>query len=82
METDEDINTIVEKKGIKTISDTTELTKVINHILDSNPESIQDYKDKKDKAVKYLMGQIMKETKGQASPALTNQLLITELNNR
>lgn len=82
METDEEIDRIVENKGIKTISDTSELITIINKILDANQESIQDYKDGKDRAIKYLMGQLMKETKGQANPMIANDLLKQQLNNR
>lgn len=79
METDEDLNKIVENKKSSSLSKE-ELEKIVENIILANPESIADYKAGKDRATKYLMGQIMKETKGQADPALANQLLIQKLN--
>lgn len=79
METDEDLNKIVENKKINSISDE-DLANIVEKIILANPESIADYKDGKDRATKYLMGQIMKETKGKIDPALANKLLIQKLN--
>lgn len=79
METEEDINKIVENKKSSSLGQE-ELEKMVENIILNNPESIVDYKAGKDRAIKYLMGQIMKETKGQADPALANQLLIQKLN--
>lgn len=79
METDEDLNKIVENKKIIALS-SEDLKNIVEKVVSNNPESIEDYKQGKDRAVKYLMGQIMKETKGSANPALVNQLLIDILN--
>lgn len=79
METEEDLNKIVENKKSSSLS-REELEKIVANIVFANPESVLDYKAGKDRATKYLMGQIMKETKGQADPALANQLLIQKLN--
>ena len=78
METDEDLNKIVENKKISALSQE-DLEKIVENIVSSNPESVEDYRQGKDRAVKYLMGQIMKETKGQADPALANKILNNEL---
>ena len=48
-------------------------------VLENNPQSIADYKAGKDRAIKYLMGQIMKETKGSANPQLAMSILQEEL---
>ena len=78
METDHDINKIVENK--KSASFTEEELKVlVARIVSSNPQSVEDYKAGKDRAIKYLMGQIMKETKGSSDPTLVNRLLQEEL---
>ncbi len=73
------------KEDIKTIKNNSlsneEVDNIINNIVNNNPESIKDYKEGKDKATKFLMGQIMKETKGKANPIYTNQKLIETLNN-
>lgn len=78
METDEDLNKIVENKKVNSLSEE-ELASIVENVILANPESVEDYKQGKDRAIKYLMGQIMKETKGSANPALANQVLISEL---
>jgi len=77
-----DPNTVVEEKGMKQMSDSTELLKMINEVLDNNPKSIEDYKNGKDRAVGFLVGQVMKASKGTANPAMTNQLIKAELAKR
>lgn len=79
METDEDLNKIVENKKINTLSNE-ELENIVENVVSNNPESVEDYKQGKDRAIKYLMGQIMKETKGSANPQLVNELLVNILN--
>ena len=80
LETDKTIEEIIREKNISNITDTSALTDIVLKIISDNPESVSDYKAGKDRAVKYLMGQIMKETKGSANPKLVNEILITELN--
>ncbi len=79
METEEDLDKIVDAKKQDEIGEQ-ELNKIIETIVLSNQESIEDYKQGKDRAVKYLMGQIMKETKGKANPVIANKLLMQKLN--
>ena len=76
------VSDIIDKKGLKQISNESDILNVINSILDNNPKSIEDYKNGLDRAVKFLMGQVMKETKGKANPKLANDLLVRELENR
>ncbi len=73
------IEEVSDKLNIKLINDDNELIKIVKEVLDNNEESINDYKNGKDRALKYLMGQIMKETKGQANPVKVNEILINEL---
>ena len=73
---------IVEEKGMKQMSDPSAILSLINEILDTNPQSIEDFKNGRDRAVGFLVGQIMKASKGTANPALTNKLLLEELNKR
>ena len=75
MDKEIDLDKIVEEKNKNNLSED-ELKIIINNIVENNPESIKDFKEGKDRAVKYLMGQIMKETKGSANPGLANQLLV------
>lgn len=73
---------IIEEKGIKQISDLNILTTFIEEVLDENKESVQDFINGKDRAISFLMGQIMKKTKGNANPKKTNQILMKLLKER
>lgn len=82
LEDNESVIKIVQNKGIKQITDNDELLIIVNEVIDNNEASIIDYKNGLDRAVKYLMGQIMKITKGQANPQIVNKMLIEELSKR
>ena len=71
---------IIKEKGWIQISDEGEIKKVVEKILLNNPQSITDYKAGKDRALGFLVGQAMKETKGKANPQLLNKLFLEELN--
>ena len=71
---------IIEEKGWVQISDEGAIKEVVNKILEANPQSIVDYKAGKDRALGFLVGQAMKETKGKANPQLLNKLFLEELN--
>ncbi|WP_043934319.1 Asp-tRNA(Asn)/Glu-tRNA(Gln) amidotransferase subunit GatB [Bacillus sp. EB01] len=73
---------IVKAKGLVQISDEGALLKIVNETLDANPQSIEDFKNGKSKATGYLVGQIMKATKGQANPQLVNKILAEEITKR
>ncbi|MBY0122216.1 Asp-tRNA(Asn)/Glu-tRNA(Gln) amidotransferase subunit GatB [Bacillus sp. S/N-304-OC-R1] len=77
-----DAEQIVKAKGLVQISDEGALLKIITEVLDNNPKIIDDYKNGKEKAVGFFVGQIMKATKGQANPPLVNKLLLEELKKR
>lgn len=77
-----DAEGIVKAKGLVQISDEGALLKVIEEALDNNPQSIEDFKAGKQKATGFLVGQIMKATKGQANPQLVNKLLMQEIQKR
>lgn len=74
------IEEIIKKAGISNITDTLALEEIVLNVISNNPDSVSDYKAGKDRAIKYLMGQIMKETKGSANPKLVNEILTRELN--
>ena len=76
------VDTIISNKGLKQISDETSLRTLIIDILNNNEKAVLDYKNGLDRSIKFLMGQIMKETKGQANPVLANDILLKELENR
>lgn len=77
-----DAATIVKEKGLVQISDEGALLKIVTETLDANEQSIEDYKNGKDRAVGFLVGQIMKATKGQANPQLVNKILLEEIKKR
>ncbi|MFB3171046.1 Asp-tRNA(Asn)/Glu-tRNA(Gln) amidotransferase subunit GatB [Neobacillus sp. 179-C4.2 HS] len=77
-----DAEKIVKEKGLVQISDEGTLLKIISEVLDANPQSVEDFKNGKNKAVGFLVGQLMKATKGQANPQVVNQLLNQELSKR
>ena len=70
---------IVEEEGLLQISDESELEKQVEQILTENPASVEDYRNGKKKAIGFLVGQIMKATKGKANPQLVNELLKKKL---
>lgn len=81
-ESGKEAQTIVEDKGLIQISDEGELESIVANILDKNEQSIIDFKSGKDRAFGFLVGQVMKETKGKANPQVVNKLLKEELEKR
>lgn len=73
---------VIQEKGMQQVSDDSTLIAMINEVLDANPQSIEDYKNGKNRAVGFLMGQLMKASKGQANPKKANGLLVEELKKR
>ena len=73
---------VVEEKGMKQVSDDGAILALVNSVLDANPQSIEDYKNGKDRAIGFLVGQVMKASKGQANPKRTNELIREELAKR
>lgn len=82
VETGEDPEEFVKKEGLVQISDEGELLKIVNEVLDENEQSVADIKDGKDRAFGFLVGQVMKATKGQANPQMANKLLREEIEKR
>ncbi|WP_144511917.1 Asp-tRNA(Asn)/Glu-tRNA(Gln) amidotransferase subunit GatB [Bacillus sp. FJAT-22090] len=70
---------VVKAKGLVQISDEGALRDIVTATLDANPQSIEDFKNGKDRAIGFLVGQIMKATKGQANPPLVNKILNEEI---
>ncbi|RJQ31354.1 MAG: Asp-tRNA(Asn)/Glu-tRNA(Gln) amidotransferase subunit GatB [Actinobacteria bacterium] len=66
---------IVEEKGLTQITDQSEIEKVVDMVLEENPQAVTDLKEGKDRALGFLVGQVMRLTKGKASPELVNKLL-------
>ncbi|MBP3461083.1 MAG: Asp-tRNA(Asn)/Glu-tRNA(Gln) amidotransferase subunit GatB [Bacilli bacterium] len=73
---------IVEEKGMKQIGDIDTINKIILEVLDEQPASIEQYKNGRTNIVDFLVGQVMKKTKGQANPAMTRSMIIEEIEKR
>lgn len=65
----------VEEKGLKQVNDEGELRSTIEQIIAANPQSVEDYRNGKEKAIGFLVGQTMKAMKGKANPGMVNQIL-------
>lgn len=78
-ESPRDPEIIIKEKGWIQISDEGAIKTVVLKVLEANPQSIEDYKGGKDKALGFLVGQAMKETKGKANPQLLNKMFLEEL---
>ena len=72
---DIDPETYVEEKGLKMVSDEGALRKTVEEVIAANPQSMEDYRNGKDRAIGFLVGQTMKAMKGKADPASVNKLL-------
>ena len=70
------------EKGLQQVTNTDELANMIKEVLDENAQAIEDFKAGKGRAVGFLVGQVMKKSKGQANPGLVNQILQEELKKR
>ncbi|MFW6381489.1 MAG: Asp-tRNA(Asn)/Glu-tRNA(Gln) amidotransferase GatCAB subunit B, partial [Bacillota bacterium] len=66
--------TIVEKEGLKQISDEDKLEELVDEIIADNPDAVEDIQNGKNRAIGYLVGQVMKETRGKANPQLVNKM--------
>lgn len=69
-------NKIVKEKGLIQISDEGALKEIVEKVIEKNEQSVIDYKDGKDRALGFLVGQVMKETRGKANPQLANKLIL------
>jgi len=78
-ENSKDPEEIIKEKGWIQISDEGAIKEVVLKILEANPQSIADYKGGKDRALGFLVGQAMKETKGKANPQMLNKMFLEEL---
>ncbi len=79
LETGKSPQKIVEEQGLVQISDEGAILAIVDSIIAANPQSVEDFRGGKDKAIGFLVGQIMKETKGKANPGLVNKLLMDRL---
>jgi aspartyl-tRNA(Asn)/glutamyl-tRNA(Gln) amidotransferase subunit B len=69
----------MEREGLRQISDSDALGKIVDEVLASNPKQVEQYRSGKAAVLGFLVGQVMKATRGQANPAAVNQLLKEKL---
>ena len=74
-----DTEIIVKEKGLIQITDNSEIEKIVEQVLEENQQSVEDYKAGKSNALKYLVGQAMKLSRGKANPKIINELILKKL---
>jgi aspartyl-tRNA(Asn)/glutamyl-tRNA(Gln) amidotransferase subunit B len=74
-----EVDAVIEAKGLRQMSDTGELERILDEVLAANARSVEEYRAGKDKAFNALVGQAMKASKGKANPAQVNELLKKKL---
>ncbi len=75
-----DPDSIIEKRGLKQITDTGAIERAIDEVLAANPQQVEQYRAGKEKLLGFFVGQVMKATQGKANPAQVNELLRKKLN--
>jgi len=78
-QTGKDADEIITRQGLSQISDTSEIENAVIEVVKSNVQAVSDFRSGKEAALKFLVGQVMKATKGRANPALVNEVLKKEL---
>jgi aspartyl-tRNA(Asn)/glutamyl-tRNA(Gln) amidotransferase subunit B len=73
------VDEIIEKRGLKQISDSGEIEKIVDQVIAANAKQVEDYRAGKEKAFNSLVGQVMKATQGKANPAQVNEILKRKL---
>jgi len=73
------VDEIIEKEGLKQLSDSSELETFADQVIAANPQQAEDFRGGKEKALNALVGQMMKLTKGKANPAQVNEILRKKL---
>ena len=80
--TDEDPIELVDKMGLKSMDNKDELVNMVNDVLKDNNSAIEDYRKGKENAVRFLIGQVMKKSRGTANPSDTEEEIIRQLNEK
>lgn len=74
-----DADAIIEKQGLKQITDTSALESIVDEVIANNPTQVEQYRSGKDKLIAFFVGQVMKATKGKANPQQVNEILKEKL---
>ena len=75
-----DAKTFVEEKGLLQVSDEGAIEKIVDEVIEDNPTSVEDFKNGKTRVVGFLVGQVMKKSKGKANPQIVNKMVVEKLN--
>ena len=67
---------IIEEEGLVQIGDASEIEAMVKEVLEENPESVEQFKAGKDRVVGFLVGQVMKKSRGKANPQMANEMLV------
>ena len=78
-ETGEDPSVVIEKKDLAQVSDTEELVKAVKEVIAENPKPVEDYRKGKKESLQFLIGLMMKKTRGKANPQVAREILEKEL---
>ncbi len=79
MQNDSDVDSVIDKLGLKQVSDTGAIEKMVDEILDANPDKVQQYRAGKEKLLGFFVGQVMKASKGSANPQAVNEVIKSKL---
>ena len=71
----EDPSDIVDKLGLWQVSDVTDLENIVGHIVKENPKAVEDYQKGKGASLQFLVGQVMKESRGKANPKIVQEII-------
>ena len=74
-----DADTVIDTRGLKQITDTSAIDGIVDKVIAANPQQVADYRAGKEKILGYLVGQVMKETRGKANPGQVNESLTRKL---
>ena len=80
-DTDRPVLEVIEEKGLSQISCSDEIEKLVDEVLNNNPKSVEDYKLGKDRVIGFLMGQVMKVSKGKVNPPVAKEMIEEKLKN-
>ena len=74
-----DADAIIEEQGLKQVTDTGEIEKIVDEVIAANPGQVEEYRGGKDKLIGFFVGQVMQRSKGKANPGMVNDLLKKKL---
>ena len=81
-ETGDGANEIIERLGLVQMTDLSAIEKIVDEVLSENEQSIIDFKEGKDRALGFLVGQVMKKSRGKANPKVANEMLVNKMSKR